>query len=49
MIAATVCKIARGRAPASAPAKAVNGTKAIEHSPLEMHRSMNRLTSIGGN
>lgn len=44
MIAATVCMIAKGIAPASAPANAVKGTRAVAHRPLDMQRRVNRVT-----
>lgn len=44
-IAASVCMIASGIAPASAPAKAVKGSSAVAQRPLEMQRRVNRLTS----
>lgn len=44
MIAATLCMIAKGMAPASAPAKAVNGTRAVAQRPLDMQSKVNRLT-----
>lgn len=44
MIAATLCMIAKGIAPASAPAKAVNGTRAVAQRPLDMQSRVNRLT-----
>ena len=43
--AAAMCIIDRGIAPASAPANAWKGSKAVAHSPLDIQSSVNRLTS----
>lgn len=43
-IAAVACMIASGIAPASAPAKAVKGKRAVEQSPLATHSRVKRVT-----
>lgn len=51
-MAARLCMMARGMAPASAPANAVKGSSPVAHSPLERHRRVNLVTrgfgSFGG-
>lgn len=47
-IAAIVCMTANGIAPASAPANAVKGRSAVAQRPLDMHRRVNRLTTVSG-